>query len=234
MSLVIAPGSRQVLSMLSQNGALHDMIEAGARICETACGFCIGMGQSPKTNGVSVRTNNRNFFGRSGTKSAGIYLTSCETAAVTALTGVLTDPRETDADLTVEMPEHFAVHDNMILPPASPEEAASVEVVRGPNIQPFPKADALADSLSGPVLLKMEDNITTDHIMPSGSDLLPFRAGQPMLISSERNLPSSVIFWAASPMTTGSLPNSWQAVLVSSGCTCKSWVYTRFPGLAHR
>ena len=116
VSLVIAPGSRQVLSMLSQNGALHDMIEAGARICETACGFCIGMGQSPKTNGVSVRTNNRNFFGRSGTKSAGIYLTSCETAAVTALTGVLTDPRETDADLTVEMPEHFAVHDNMILP----------------------------------------------------------------------------------------------------------------------
>ncbi len=181
VSLVIAPGSRQVLSMLSQNGALHDMIEAGARICETACGFCIGMGQSPKTNGVSVRTNNRNFFGRSGTKSAGIYLTSCETAAVTALTGVLTDPRETDADLTVEMPEHFAVHDNMILPPASPEEAASVEVVRGPNIQPFPKADALADSLSGPVLLKMEDNITTDHIMPSGSDLLPFRSNIPKL-----------------------------------------------------
>ena len=181
MSLVIAPGSRQVLSMLSQNGALHDMIEAGARICETACGFCIGMGQSPKTNGVSVRTNNRNFFGRSGTKSAGIYLTSCETAAVTALTGVLTDPRETDADLTVEMPEHFAVHDNMILPPASPEEAASVEVVRGPNIQPFPKADALADSLSGQVLLKMEDNLTTDHIMPSGSDLLPFRSNIPKL-----------------------------------------------------
>ena len=139
VSLVIAPGSRQVLSMLSANGALHDMIEAGARICETACGFCIGMGQSPCTNAVSVRTNNRNFFGRSGTKSAGIYLVSCETAAATALTGVLTDPRGVDADLDVVMPDTFLYNDNLIIPPAPEEEADAVEVVRGPNIKPFPR-----------------------------------------------------------------------------------------------
>ena len=181
VSLVIAPGSRQVLSMLSANGALHDMIEAGARICETACGFCIGMGQSPSTNAVSVRTNNRNFFGRSGTKSAGIYLVSCETAAATALTGVLTDPRGVEADLNVAMPETFLYNDNLIIPPASEEEAADLEVVRGPNIKPFPQANALEESLSGKVLLKMEDNITTDHIMPSDSSLLPFRSNIPKL-----------------------------------------------------
>ena len=181
VSLVIAPGSRQVLSMLSANGALHDMIEAGARICETACGFCIGMGQSPSTNAVSVRTNNRNFFGRSGTKSAGIYLVSCETAAATALTGVLTDPRGVDADLDATMPEMFCFNDNLIIPPAAPEVADEVEVVHGPNIKPFPKADKLADSLQGSVLLKMEDNITTDHIMPSDSSLLPFRSNIPKL-----------------------------------------------------
>ena len=181
VSLVIAPGSRQVLSMLSANGALHDRIEAGARICETACGFCIGMGQSPCTNAVSVRTNNRNFFGRSGTKSAGIYLVSCETAAATALTGVLTDPRGVDADLDVVMPDTFLYNDNLIIPPAPEEEADAVEVVRGPNIKPFPKAEALAESLSGKVLLKMEDNITTDHIMPSDSSLLPFRSNIPKL-----------------------------------------------------
>lgn len=181
VSLVIAPGSRQVLSMLSANGALHDMVEAGARICETACGFCIGMGQSPSTDAVSVRTNNRNFFGRSGTKSAGIYLVSCETAAVTALNGVLTDPRGVDADLDVDMPERFCYNDNLILPPASEAEASSIEVVRGPNIKPFPQAKALEDSVSGKVLLKMEDNITTDHIMPSGSSLLPFRSNIPKL-----------------------------------------------------
>ena len=181
VSLVIAPGSRQVLSMLSENGALHDMIEAGARICETACGFCIGMGQSPCTDGVSVRTNNRNFYGRSGTKSAGIYLVSCETAAVTALTGVLTDPRATEADLNVEMPKAFLYNDNMILPPVPPEEAAEMEVLRGPNIKPFPKAEPLGESLSGKVLLKMEDHITTDHIMPSNSSLLPLRSNIPKL-----------------------------------------------------
>lgn len=168
VSLVIAPGSRQVLSMLSANGALHDMIEAGARICETACGFCIGMGQSPCTNAVSVRTNNRNFFGRSGTKSAGIYLVSCETAAATALTGVLTDPRGVDADLDVVMPDTFLYNDNLIIPPAPEEEADAVEVVRGPNIKPFPKAEALAESLSGKVLLKMEKSAPEFLLSVSG------------------------------------------------------------------
>lgn len=181
VSLVIAPGSRQVLSMLSANGALHDMIEAGARITETACGFCIGMGQSPATDAVSVRTNNRNFFGRSGTKSAGIFLVSCETAAATALTGVLTDPRGVDANLDVNMPETFFQNDNLILAPVSKTDAPDAVVVRGPNIKPFPQAHALEESISGKVLLKMEDNITTDHIMPSDSSLLPFRSNIPKL-----------------------------------------------------
>ena len=179
VSLVIAPGSRQVLGMLAKNGALNDMIQAGARITETACGFCIGMGQSPRTNAVSLRTNNRNFFGRSGTKSAGIYLVSAETAAASALTGVLTDPRTVDADLSVDMPDSFLYNDNMIIPPAPADN--DVEVVRGPNIQPFPKAEALEDSLTGTALLKMEDNITTDHIAPSDSKLLPFRSNIPKL-----------------------------------------------------
>ena len=179
VSLAIGPGSRQVLSMLSQNGALHDMIEAGARILECACGPCIGMGQSPATGAVSVRTNNRNFYGRSGTKSAGVFLVSCETAAATALAGVLTDPRELDVNLEVAMPEQFLLNDNLILPPAA--EAAEIEVVRGPNIQPFPKAEPLAADLAGSALLKMEDNITTDHIMPSDSSLLPFRSNIPKL-----------------------------------------------------
>lgn len=181
VSLVIAPGSRQVLSMLSANGALHDMIEAGARVTETACGFCIGMGQSPSTDAVSVRTNNRNFYGRSGTKSAGIYLVSCETAAATALAGVLSDPRSLDADLEVRMPERFSYNDNLIIPPAGEAEAESVEVVLGPNIKPFPQAEPLPGNLSGRVLLKMEDNVTTDHIMPSDSSLLPFRSNIPKL-----------------------------------------------------
>ena len=179
VSLVIAPGSRQVLGMLAKNGALNDMIQAGARINETACGFCIGMGQSPRTNAVSLRTNNRNFFGRSGTKSAGIYLVSCETAAASALTGVLTDPRTLDTDLEIDMPAMFDYNDNMIMPPAP--ENNGVEVVRGPNIQPFPKAEALGDTLTGKLLLKMEDNITTDHIAPSDSKLLPFRSNIPKL-----------------------------------------------------
>ena len=181
VSLVIAPGSRQVLGMLAANGALNDMIQAGARITETACGFCIGMGQSPRTGAVSLRTNNRNFFGRSGTKSAGIYLVSCETAAASALTGVLSDPRVLDTDLNIPMPERFAYNDNLIIPPASPEMADAVEVVRGPNIRPFPQAEKLADSLTGRALLKMEDNITTDHIMPSDSKLLPYRSNIPKL-----------------------------------------------------
>ncbi len=181
VSLVIGPGSKQVLTMLAENGALADMIGAGARILECACGPCIGMGQSPKTNAVSVRTNNRNFYARSGTASAGIYLTSCETAAVTALAGVLTDPRGLDIDLTVEQPEHFEVNDNLVIAPAKEGEEDAVEVVRGPNIKPFPLGHDLEESVSGKALLKMEDNITTDHIMPSNAKLLPFRSNVPHL-----------------------------------------------------
>ena len=181
VSLVIGPGSKQVLTMLARNGALADMIAAGARILESACGPCIGMGQSPRTNAVSVRTNNRNFYGRSGTKSAGIYLVSCETAAVTALTGVLTDPRCLDIDLDIPMPETYTVNDNLVIPPVAPAEEDTVEVVRGPNIQPFPLGKPLADAISGKGLLKMEDNITTDHIAPSDAKLLPFRSNVPYL-----------------------------------------------------
>ncbi|MGN0970672.1 MAG: aconitate hydratase [Aristaeellaceae bacterium] len=181
VSLVIGPGSKQVLTMLARNGALADMLGAGARILESACGPCIGMGQAPKSNGVSVRTNNRNFFGRSGTKSAGIYLVSCETAAVTALTGVLTDPRCLDIDLDIPLPEQFEVNDNLVIPPVEPGLEGTVEVVRGPNIKPFPMGKALAEEVSGQVLLKMEDNITTDHIAPSDAKLLPFRSNVPYL-----------------------------------------------------
>lgn len=181
VSLVIGPGSRQVLTMLARNGALADMIAAGARILETACGPCIGMGQSPKTGAVSIRTNNRNFYARSGTASAGIYLTSCETAAMSALTGVLTDPRCLNVDLTIPMPQHFDVNDNLVLPPVQAGQEDDVQVVRGPNIQPFPIGHALEESVRGKVLLKMEDNITTDHIMPSNAKLLPYRSNIPHL-----------------------------------------------------
>ena len=181
VSLVIGPGSKQVLTMLARNGALADMLGAGARILESACGPCIGMGQAPKSNAISVRTNNRNFFGRSGTKSAGIYLVSCETAAITALTGVLTDPRCLDIDLDIPLPEAFEVNDNLVIPPVEPGAEDTVEVVRGPNIKPFPMGKALAEDVSGKVLLKMEDNITTDHIAPSDAKLLPFRSNVPYL-----------------------------------------------------
>ena len=181
VSLVIGPGSKQVLTMLAENGALADMLNAGARILECACGPCIGMGQSPKTNAVSVRTNNRNFYARSGTASAGIYLTSCETAAVTAIAGVLTDPRCLDIDLTVDQPVSFDVNDNLVIPPVAEGQEDTVEVVRGPNIKPFPLGHDLEDTVRGKVLLKMEDNITTDHIMPSNAKLLPYRSNIPHL-----------------------------------------------------
>ena len=181
VSLVIGPGSKQVLTMLAENGALADMLNAGARILECACGPCIGMGQSPKTNAVSVRTNNRNFYARSGTASAGIYLTSCETAAVTAIAGVLTDPRCLDIDLTVEQPAAFDVNDNLMIPPAAEGQEDTVDVVRGPNIKPFPLGHDLEGDVRGSVLLKMEDNITTDHIMPSNAKLLPYRSNIPHL-----------------------------------------------------
>ena len=143
VSLVIAPGSRQVLGMLAANGALGDMIQAGARITETACGFCIGMGQSPRTGAVSLRTNNRNFYGRSGTKSASVYLVSPEVAAASAVSGMLSDPRLLDVDFDIPMPQMFLYNDNLIIPPADAGAADAVEVVRGPNIKPFPKAERL-------------------------------------------------------------------------------------------
>ena len=181
VSLCIAPGSKQVLNMLALNGALSDMINAGARILESACGPCIGMGQSPNSKGVSLRTFNRNFEGRSGTKDAGIYLVSPEVAAASALTGYLTDPRELGDAPNVSMPEKFIVNDNMIEAPATAEEAKEVEVVRGPNIKPFPKTEALPEEITAKVVLKVEDNITTDHIMPAGAKILPYRSNIPHL-----------------------------------------------------
>lgn len=179
VSLVIAPGSRQVLNMLAECGALADMIAAGARILESACGPCIGMGQSPRSNAISLRTNNRNFFGRSGTASAQVYLVSPETAAASALSGVLTDPRDLGDCPRIDLPDHFLVNDNMILAPA--KDPASVEVLRGPNIQPFPLNRPIEDDICGKALIKVEDNITTDHIMPSTAKLLPFRSNVPYL-----------------------------------------------------
>ncbi len=179
VSLVISPGSKQVLNMLSANGALADMISAGARILESACGPCIGMGQSPKTDAVSLRTFNRNFEGRSGTKSAKIYLVSPEVAALSAINGYLSDPTELDISNEIIMPEKFLINDNMVVAPAP--EGNDIEVVRGPNIKPFPTNVALPDKVSGVSLIKVEDNITTDHIMPSNAKLLPYRSNIPYL-----------------------------------------------------
>ena len=179
VSLVIAPGSKQVLTMLAQNGALADMVAAGARILESACGPCIGMGQAPASNAVSLRTFNRNFEGRSGTASAKVYLVSPEVAAASALTGVLTDPRELGEAPSIKMPERFLINDNMVVAPAP--EGTDVEVVRGPNIKPFPINKKLPDTVSGKALIKLGDNITTDHIMPSNAKLLPYRSNVPYL-----------------------------------------------------
>ena len=181
VSLCIAPGSKQVLNMLALNGALSDMIDAGARILESACGPCIGMGQSPNSGGVSLRTFNRNFEGRSGTKDGKIYLVSPEVAAASALTGYLTDPRELGDEPEFKMPEKFIINDNMIEPPASPEEAKNVEVLRGPNIKPFPKTEPLPEEIKAKAVLKVGDNITTDHIMPAGAKILPYRSNIPHL-----------------------------------------------------
>ena len=181
VSLSIAPGSKQVLTMLSLNGALADMIGAGARILESACGPCIGMGQSPNSKGVSLRTFNRNFEGRSGTADAGIYLVSPEVAAASAITGVLTDPRTLGEFPGIEMPDSFLINDNMVELPASVEEADSVEIKYGPNIKPFPTSVALPDSIEAKAVLKVGDNITTDHIMPAGAKILPYRSNIPYL-----------------------------------------------------
>lgn len=179
VSLVIAPGSRQVLKMLSRLGALTDMIDAGARILESACGPCIGMGQSPRTNAVSLRTINRNFYGRSGTASAQVYLVSPEVAAASAIAGVLTDPRDLGEMPKIDMPASFDVNDNLVILPAP--EGNTVEVVRGPNIQPFPVNTDVPAEIGGKALIKVEDNITTDHIMPSNAKLLPYRSNVPYL-----------------------------------------------------
>ena len=179
VSLTISPGSRQVLKALANNGALGTLVTAGARRLECACGPCIGMGQAPATGAVSLRTFNRNFYGRSGTPSANVYLVSPEAAAVSAVTGVLTDPETYGLKPMYDVPEHFEIDDGMLVVP--PEDGSGVEVVRGPNIKPFPKAAPPAETLSGKALIKLGDNITTDHIMPSNAKLLPFRSNVPYL-----------------------------------------------------
>ncbi|MHC2994971.1 MAG: aconitate hydratase [Candidatus Atribacteria bacterium] len=179
ISLVIAPGSRQVLTMLAKEGVLVSLIAAGARILECACGPCIGMGQSPPTNSVSLRTFNRNFEGRSGTLSAKIYLVSPEVAAASAITGYLTDPRKLGTPIAVEGPKVFLINDNLIVPPN--ENPSEVEVIKGPNIKPFPKGKPLSPEVQGKVLTKVGDNISTDHIMPSNAKLLPYRSNIPYL-----------------------------------------------------
>lgn len=179
VSLSIAPGSKQVLNMLSRGGELSDMIDAGARLLESACGPCIGMGQSPNSKGVSLRTFNRNFLGRSGTKDAQIYLLSPETAAISAITGVLTDPRSLGEMPQFNLPATFIINDNMIALPASKEEADKVEVLKGPNIKSYPETSPLPESLHITCSLKVGDNITTDHIMPAGSKILPLRSNIP-------------------------------------------------------
>ena len=183
VSLSIAPGSKQVLQMLAQNGALADMIAAGARILESACGPCIGMGQSPNSHGISLRTFNRNFEGRSGTRDGQIYLVSPELAAASALTGVLTDPRTLGEMPDFQLPKTFTVNDNMIELPAPEAEMDKVEILRGPNIKPFPQTSPLADSIDVPCSLKVGDNITTDHIMPAGATILHSRPVQRNLAS---------------------------------------------------
>ena len=181
VSLSIAPGSKQVYNMLAENGALADLIAAGARILECACGPCIGMGQSPNSGGISLRTFNRNFEGRSGTADAQVYLVSPEVAAASALTGVLTDPRTLGEAPVVTLPERFLINDNMIVPPADEADMDAVEIVRGPNIKPFPKTAPLPETVEAPVLLKVGDNITTDHIMPAGAKILPLRSNIPAI-----------------------------------------------------
>lgn len=179
VSLVIAPGSRQVLTMLSRNGALTDLVDSGARILECTCGPCIGMGQAPPSNGISLRTINRNFKGRCGTADGMVYLVSPEVAAAAAITGVLTDPRELGDMPVIELPGKYVVDDRMVLPPA--DNPGEVEIVRGPNIKPLPVASPLADDIRGRVLIKVGDNITTDHIMPAGAKVLPLRSNIPAM-----------------------------------------------------
>jgi aconitate hydratase len=180
VSLVVSPGSKQVLAMIAQNGALAEIISAGARILESGCGPCIGMGQAPSTNGVSLRTFNRNFKGRCGTQSAQVYLVSPEVAAFSAIKGYIAGSEDfDDVDLNIEMPEEFLVSDNMIVKPA--EDGRGIEIIRGPNIKPFPKNKNMDNTAKGKVLIKVEDDVTTDAIMPSNAKLLPYRSNIPYL-----------------------------------------------------
>ena len=181
VSLSVSPGSKQVLTMLADCGALTDILSSGARLLECACGPCIGMGFSPNSGGVSLRTFNRNFLGRSGTKDAQVYLVSPETAVAAALTGTITDPQTLGPMPAVTLPEHFRIDDSAVLPPAPADEADAVEVLRGPNIQPFPQSRPFADTLTAELVLKVGDNITTDHIMPAGAKILPYRSNIPKL-----------------------------------------------------
>ena len=181
VSLSISPGSKQVLSMLADCGALSDIIASGARILESACGPCIGMGFSPNSAGVSLRTFNRNFEGRSGTADAGVYLVSPETAVAAALTGVITDPTTLGGSIKIKMPKKFKIDDSAVIAPAPESCADSVEVLRGPNIKPFPESKAQQDNFTAEVALKVGDNITTDHIMPAGAKILPYRSNIPHL-----------------------------------------------------
>ncbi|MFW9780987.1 MAG: aconitate hydratase [Candidatus Heimdallarchaeota archaeon] len=179
ISLTVSPGSRQVVDHLIHSGEMAYFVEAGARILENTCGPCIGMGLAPKSDAVSLRTFNRNFLGRSGTKSANVYLVSPEVAAMAAIEGQVTDPRKFGTMPMIEMPEKFLVNDNMIIAPLPPEKAEGVEIIRGPNIKPLPEFNPILDILEGEVLLKVEDDITTDHIMPAGAQILPLRSNIP-------------------------------------------------------
>jgi aconitate hydratase len=189
VSFTVTPGSKQVYTMVAESGALADLIAAGARILESACGPCIGMGQAPPTGAASVRSFNRNFKGRSGTADDRVYLASPETCAATALYGVITDPRKLGEPIVFEPPAKYLVDDNMIVPPA--EAPDSVGVIRGPNIKPVPVAEPVPDTLQGRVLLKVGDNITTDHIMPAGAQVLPLRSNIPAI--------AEYVFWRVDP-----------------------------------
>ena len=204
VSLVISPGSRQVLSMLSRNGALTDLLDSGARLLESSCGPCIGMGQSPVSKGVSVRTFNRNFLGRSGTQDAMIFLGSPEVAAASALTGYLTDPRTLGLPPAVELPDQFHVDDSMILPPGD----ADTPIQRGPNIQPLPLSPALDNALSLPIIIKLGDNVTTDDIMPAGSKVLPLRSNIPAI--------SEYVFHKVDPQFAAKAKALKQSIIVAS------------------
>ena len=181
VNLSVSPGSRQVLSMLAACGALNDILASGARLLECACGPCIGMGFSPNSGGVSLRTFNRNFLGRSGTKDAQVYLVSPETAAASALTGCITDPTTLPPIPEIQLPEHFTIDDSGVLQPLPPAAAAEAVVVCGPNIKPFPKGKPVGDEIGAQLVLKVGDNITTDHIMPAGAKVLPYRSNIPKM-----------------------------------------------------